>query len=117
DSEVIDLLRVSETVEGQALRVSFPIVLNTDNDYFLNVKKVSAGTEDFQVMQYNNDSESVAEFLANSTFSSGFNNIELDVQRNVSASFRIFSAVIEEISEVHLIEIVEDNTPPTILNV
>ncbi|NIQ15368.1 MAG: hypothetical protein GTO02_13530 [Candidatus Dadabacteria bacterium] len=116
DNEIVDLVRVSETVEGQALRVSFPIVLNTDNQYFLNVKKVSAGTEDFQVMQYNNNTGEVAEFLANTTFSSGFNNIELDVKRNISASFRIFSAVVEEISEVHLIEVIEDTEAPMIIN-
>lgn len=101
---------------GDALHTSFPISIDSLNNYWLMTRKVTSGVSNITVYTYTDENMINLSNSLNFTITSGWDSIPLDdiVYEGLTASFRMYTQEEENISEVQLIEGVNDTTPPSL---
>lgn len=105
---------IENITTGKAIRTSFPLTLNSENLYWMQTRKITSGISDIYVWIYHEGNGSLSSLITTFPITTGDDIVPLDIIQNVSASFRIYTNSSHNISELSLIESVNDSSVPVI---
>ncbi len=108
---------VEENLTGLAIRTNFNHTLDSDNNYWLRTRVTSSETITGTVHHYLNDTQ-INLSTVNQTLLTGENAINLNtiITNQTNATFRIYTNPSATISEISLIEGINDSENPVIQN-
>lgn len=118
ESEILDIFNNGLPITSSAIKATFNVTLNPPNQYWLRTRKTSTGVDDISVYLYQDNNTINQSTLDTHTITTGWDVVPLSnsIIDGANATFRFFTFASSEISEVQLIEGINDSGAPSIIN-